>query len=100
MKSSPCRAFDVFDFKEEDELPEVAAGRKFLEKFKDSNLDDHAVLKYEFLECGKVPSILPFLFFLQFPGNQNGNFYFDFLHKNFLIYMVIRERGKQFFVFV
>ncbi|KAG6705185.1 hypothetical protein I3842_07G168500 [Carya illinoinensis] len=51
MKSSPRRAFDVFDFKEEDELPELEAGRKFLEKFKNPNLDDHAVLKYEFLEC-------------------------------------------------
>jgi hypothetical protein len=56
MKSSPRRALDVFDFKEEDELPELAAG-KFLGKFKNSNLDDHAMLKYEFLECGNAPSI-------------------------------------------
>ncbi|XP_062163457.1 probable ubiquitin-like-specific protease 2B isoform X2 [Alnus glutinosa] len=50
MKSSPRRALEVFDFKEEDELPELAAG-KFLGKFKNSNLDNHAILKYEFLEC-------------------------------------------------
>ncbi|XP_041021366.1 probable ubiquitin-like-specific protease 2B isoform X4 [Juglans microcarpa x Juglans regia] len=50
MKSSPRRAFDVFDFKEEDELPELASG-KYLGKFKNPNLDNHAMLKYEFLEC-------------------------------------------------
>ncbi|KAG2692516.1 hypothetical protein I3760_08G056800 [Carya illinoinensis] len=50
MKSSPRRTFDVFDFKEEDELPELASG-KFLGKFKNPNLDNHAMLKYEILEC-------------------------------------------------
>ncbi|KAG6699185.1 hypothetical protein I3842_08G056500 [Carya illinoinensis] len=50
MKSSPRRTFDVFDFKEEDELPELASG-KFLGKFKNPNLDNDAMLKYEILEC-------------------------------------------------
>ncbi|KAF5462003.1 hypothetical protein F2P56_018050 [Juglans regia] len=50
MKSSPRRAFDVFDFKEEDELPELASG-KYLGKFKNPNLDNHAMLKYEFVDC-------------------------------------------------
>lgn len=75
MKSSPRRALDVFDFKEEDELPELTSG-KFLGKFKNSNLDNHAMLKYEFLECGNVPSISVY-----FPFNSqqpNGAFDFDF----------------------
>lgn len=40
----------VFDFKEEDELPELEAG-KFLGKFKNPNNDDSSALKCELLEC-------------------------------------------------
>lgn len=75
MKSSPSRALEVFDFKEEDELPELVA-EKFLGKFKKSNLDNHAMLKYEFLECGNVPSIS-----VSFPFNSrepNAALDFDF----------------------
>ncbi|KAF3971118.1 hypothetical protein CMV_005247 [Castanea mollissima] len=53
MKSSPRRGaggFDVFDFKEEDELPDLAS-EKFLEKFKNSSGDHHSTLKDDFLEC-------------------------------------------------
>ncbi|XP_050251174.1 probable ubiquitin-like-specific protease 2B isoform X5 [Quercus robur] len=53
MKSSPRRGaggFDVFDFKEEDELADLAS-EKFLEKFKSSSVDHHSTLKEEFLEC-------------------------------------------------
>ncbi|GLT60609.1 hypothetical protein SLA2020_333670 [Shorea laevis] len=39
---------EVFDFKEEDELPESAAD-KLLSKFKNPNVDDSAVLKCEFI---------------------------------------------------
>lgn len=42
---------EVFDFKEEDELPESEAG-KFLGKFKNPNKDDSSALKCELLECG------------------------------------------------
>ncbi|XP_030528670.1 probable ubiquitin-like-specific protease 2B isoform X2 [Rhodamnia argentea] len=48
MKSS--RGLEVFDFKEEDELPERASG-KYLGKFKTPRMDDHSILKYKFLEC-------------------------------------------------
>lgn len=41
----------VFDFKEEDELPDLEAG-KFLGKFKNPNNDDSPALKRELLECG------------------------------------------------
>ncbi|KAL5847009.1 hypothetical protein ACOSQ3_010533 [Xanthoceras sorbifolium] len=41
---------EVFDFGEEDELAEVAAG-KCSAKFKNPNLDDSAALKYEFIQC-------------------------------------------------
>lgn len=41
---------EVFDFKEEDELPESEAG-KFLGKFKNPNKDDSSALKCELLEC-------------------------------------------------
>jgi hypothetical protein len=68
----------VFDFKEEDELPELTSG-KFLGKLKNSNLDNHAMLKYEFLECGNVPSISVFFFFFPFNSQEpNGAFDFDF----------------------
>ncbi|KAK7845739.1 putative ubiquitin-like-specific protease 2b [Quercus suber] len=52
MKSSPRRGaggFDVFDFKEEDELADLAS-EKFLEKFKNSSVDHHSTLKDDFLE--------------------------------------------------
>ncbi|CAK7347257.1 unnamed protein product [Dovyalis caffra] len=41
---------EVFDFKEEDETAELAAG-KFIGKFKNPSLDNPAILKYQFLEC-------------------------------------------------
>ncbi|KAJ4701455.1 putative Cysteine proteinases superfamily protein [Melia azedarach] len=41
---------DVFDFKNEDEQAEFEAG-KFLEKFKNPNNDDSAVVKCKLLEC-------------------------------------------------
>ncbi|KAI6689227.1 hypothetical protein NL676_026055 [Syzygium grande] len=53
MRSSPMkssRGLEVFDFKEEDELPELASG-KYLGKFKSPGMDDHSILKYKFLEC-------------------------------------------------
>jgi hypothetical protein len=76
----------VFDFKEEDELPELTSG-KFLGKLKNSNLDNHAMLKYEFLECGNVPSISVFFFFffLSIPRNQMELLILIF---DFLIYFV------------
>ena len=51
MKSSPRRGLEVFDFKEEDELAESTSG-KYQLKFKNPSSDNHASLKYEFLECG------------------------------------------------
>ncbi|XP_039161677.1 probable ubiquitin-like-specific protease 2B isoform X5 [Eucalyptus grandis] len=48
MKSA--RGLEVFDFKEEDELPELASG-KYLGKFKSPRADDRSILKYKFLEC-------------------------------------------------
>lgn len=57
MKSSSCRSLEVFDFKEEDELPEIAAG-KYLGKFRNSSVDDHSGLKCKFLECGMLVIIL------------------------------------------
>ncbi|OWM71333.1 probable ubiquitin-like-specific protease 2B isoform X1 [Punica granatum] len=50
MKGSSCRGLEVFDFKEEDEVPEESA-RKLLGKFGKPRVDDHAGLKYKFLEC-------------------------------------------------
>ncbi|XVF36594.1 hypothetical protein REPUB_Repub19eG0070700 [Reevesia pubescens] len=41
---------DVFDFKKEDEISELAAD-KYLSKSKSPNFDDPATLKYQFLEC-------------------------------------------------
>lgn len=67
MKSSPRRGaggFDVFDFKEEDELPDLAS-EKFLEKFKNSSGDHHSSLKDDFLECGNA-----------FPGTKHRFFFF------------------------
>ncbi|KAK9994292.1 hypothetical protein SO802_023995 [Lithocarpus litseifolius] len=52
MKSSPqsgAGGFGVFDFKEEDELPDLAS-EKFLEKFKNCSVDHHSTLKDDFLE--------------------------------------------------
>ncbi|XP_031736907.1 probable ubiquitin-like-specific protease 2B isoform X1 [Cucumis sativus] len=46
------KGLDVFDFTEEDELPELIS-EKHLTKFKNPNLESNAVFKYEFLECGK-----------------------------------------------
>ncbi|KAK4802333.1 hypothetical protein SAY86_000536 [Trapa natans] len=42
MKDSSCRSLEVFDFKKEDELPEIAA-RKYLKKFRYSSGEDHAL---------------------------------------------------------
>ena len=73
MKSSPRRGaggFDVFDFKEEDELADLAS-EKFLEKFKSSSVDHHSTLKEEFLECGNA-----FLYFPTVSGNQTDFFLF------------------------
>ncbi|KAB2045151.1 hypothetical protein ES319_D01G140800v1 [Gossypium barbadense] len=41
---------EVFDFKEEDEISELAAD-KYLSKLKSPNFDDAATLKCQFLEC-------------------------------------------------
>ena len=84
MKSSPRRGaggFDVFDFKEEDELADLAS-EKFLEKFKSSSVDHHSTLKEEFLECGNA-----FLYFPTVSREPNRRF--------FLLYLAIfREFGK------
>lgn len=64
----------VFDFKEEDELPELEAG-KFLGKFKNPNNDDSPALKRELLECGAFHYFLVlylvaeeiYNFFISFP---------------------------------
>uniref|UniRef100_A0A2P2M0B5 Putative ubiquitin-like-specific protease 2B isoform X3 n=1 Tax=Rhizophora mucronata TaxID=61149 RepID=A0A2P2M0B5_RHIMU len=40
---------EVFEFKEEDELPDLAAG-KFLSKLKNPSTDGPAILKYEFVD--------------------------------------------------
>ncbi|KAF8377381.1 hypothetical protein HHK36_030758 [Tetracentron sinense] len=50
MKSSSGKSFEVFDFKEEDELIESASGR-FVEKFRKPKADNSAINKYRFLEC-------------------------------------------------
>lgn len=42
---------EVFDFKEEDEISELAAD-KYLSKLKNPNFDDAATLECQFLECG------------------------------------------------
>lgn len=55
--------FEVFDFKEEDEISELAA-EKYLNKLKNPNLDDPATLKYQFLECGTFIRKEKFLFIL------------------------------------
>ncbi|KAG7029676.1 putative ubiquitin-like-specific protease 2B [Cucurbita argyrosperma subsp. argyrosperma] len=52
MKNASVKGLEVFDFTEEDELPELISEKR-LSKFKNPNLDTNAVLKYEFLECGK-----------------------------------------------
>ena len=51
------KGLDVFDFTEEDELPELIS-EKHLTKFKNPNLESNAVFKYEFLECGMYYSTL------------------------------------------
>ncbi|KAK4274172.1 hypothetical protein QN277_017442 [Acacia crassicarpa] len=48
MSKSPRRDHRVFDFKEEDEIADLAA-EKQLNKFNNSTLDDQSVLKYEIL---------------------------------------------------
>lgn len=76
MKSSPRRGaggFDVFDFKEEDELADLAS-EKFLEKFKSSSVDHHSTLKEEFLECGNA-----FLYFPTVSREPNRRFCFCFI---------------------
>ncbi|KAK4742639.1 hypothetical protein SAY87_000640 [Trapa incisa] len=50
MKESSCRSFKVFDFKEEDELPEIATS-KYSGKFRNTSGEDHA-LKCKYLEFG------------------------------------------------
>ncbi|KAL0557811.1 hypothetical protein IC582_006362 [Cucumis melo] len=52
MKNASIKGLEVFDFTEEDELPELIS-EKHLTKFKNPNLESNAVFKYEFLECGK-----------------------------------------------
>ncbi|XP_038886796.1 probable ubiquitin-like-specific protease 2B [Benincasa hispida] len=52
MKNASVRSLEVFDFTEEDELPELISEKR-LSKFKNPNVESNAVLKYEFLECGK-----------------------------------------------
>lgn len=67
--------FEVFDFKEEDEISESAA-HKYLSKLKNPNSDDTATLKYEFLECGTLKkedffsSIFYLLLFLFYFSNK------------------------------
>ncbi|XP_022962129.1 probable ubiquitin-like-specific protease 2B isoform X3 [Cucurbita moschata] len=53
MKNASVKGLEVFDFTEEDELPELISEKR-LSKFKNPNLDTNAVLKYEFLECDKL----------------------------------------------
>lgn len=80
MKSSPRRGaggFDVFDFKEEDELADLAS-EKFLEKFKNSSVDHHSTLKDDYLECGNA-----FLYFPTVYREPNRLFFFA-LFGNFL----------------
>ncbi|XP_028802157.1 probable ubiquitin-like-specific protease 2B [Neltuma alba] len=48
MNESPRRDHGVFDFKEEDEIADMAT-EKQLNKFNNSSLGDQSVLKYEFL---------------------------------------------------
>lgn len=55
MKNAPVKGLEVFDFTEEDELPELISEKR-LSKFKNPNLESNAVLKYEFLECGRSSS--------------------------------------------
>lgn len=52
MKSSSCRSLEVFDFKKEDEFPEIASG-KYMGKFRNNIVDDHVGLKYDFLKYGE-----------------------------------------------
>ncbi|GKV19870.1 hypothetical protein SLEP1_g30071 [Rubroshorea leprosula] len=62
-------SLEVFDFKEEDELPESAAD-KLLSKFKNPNVDDSTVLKCEFLgmfvHLLRIEIFLCVVFFLYF----------------------------------
>ncbi len=77
MKSSPCRgSIDVFDFKEEDELPELAAG-KFFGEFKNPDIDNDAIVKEDLLECGNV-DFISFFNFATASVLPNGAFDFFF----------------------
>ena len=61
MKSSSCRSFDVYDFKEEDDSSEIAASR-FLGNHKtpgNPNSETPAIMKYELLGCGMSQFVLP-----------------------------------------
>lgn len=51
MKNSSRRGLEVFDFKAEDELPDLIAAKN-KGRFKNSDLDSPSILKYKFLECG------------------------------------------------
>ncbi|XP_057974627.1 probable ubiquitin-like-specific protease 2B isoform X2 [Malania oleifera] len=48
-KSSACKGLDVFDFNEEDELPEIAS-RRVLGKFKNPSAESSPLMKYKLLE--------------------------------------------------
>lgn len=63
MKNASIKGLEVFDFTEEDELPELIS-EKHLTKFKNPNLESNAVFKYEFLECGTYSSTLNYFLFV------------------------------------
>ncbi|XP_022951342.1 probable ubiquitin-like-specific protease 2B isoform X1 [Cucurbita moschata] len=52
MNDASVKGLEVFDFTEEDELPELIS-EKCLSKFKNPNLETNSVLKYGCLELGK-----------------------------------------------
>lgn len=54
MKGDTGRSFEVFEFKEEDELPDIVPG-KFLGRLKGVAAGgDDAILKYNYLGFGTV----------------------------------------------
>lgn len=59
-----------FDFKEEDELTEYAAGN-FVTKYHNPNHDNYGVLKYDLLECGE------FLFLVLWSVSENAEDFFN-----------------------
>ena len=51
---------EVFDFKDENEIAELAAD-KVIGKFKNPSLDNPFISKYQFLECGTyIHFLFPF----------------------------------------